>query len=178
VVLTLIVFLATCGSFVFVILSSVSLDLVKVVIPSCAFCIQMKILCNAHLLGELESYGPYQVCVIGRHILFGALCHHKFVEGIVCLELCSLIESLISLFLISFILVSCSLSIGVSIDTPFLDVSFVWYTSSDKFILESYFQLQSYFGILCSLGIIFNGFPIQSCVDWVGIQLVFLLIHW
>src|ERR1041385_5252887 len=68
VVFTLIVFLATCGSFVFVILSSVSLDVVKVVIPSCAFCIQMKILCKAHLVGELASYDPYQVCVIGRHI--------------------------------------------------------------------------------------------------------------
>ena len=58
-------------------------------------------------------------CVLleGIYILFVALCHHKVVEGIVCLELCSLVESLISPSLISFILVSCSLSIDVSIDT-------------------------------------------------------------
>src|ERR1044071_9892876 len=73
VVLTLIVFLATCGSFVFEILPRVSLDLVKVVISSSACCIEMKILCNAHLLEEHQSYGAYQVCVIGRHILFGAV---------------------------------------------------------------------------------------------------------
>src|SRR3954470_6390938 len=118
-------------------------------IPSCALCFQMEILYNAHLLGELASYDPYQVCVIGRHIyiLFGALCHHKVVEGIVSLGLCSLVESLISPSLTSFILISCSLSIGVSIDTPFLDESFIWYNPSDKFMLKSYFQLKSYFGI-------------------------------
>ena len=88
-------------------------------------------------------------CVLleGIYILFVALCHHKVVEGIVCLELCSLVESLISPSLLSFILISCSLSIGVSIDTPFLDESFIWYNPSDKFMLESYFQLESYFGI-------------------------------
>jgi hypothetical protein len=93
-------------------------------------------------------------CVLleGIYILFGALCHHKVIEGIVCLGLCSLVESLISPSLIypsliSFILISCSLSTGVSIDTPFLDESFIWYNPSDKFMLKSYFQLKSYFGI-------------------------------
>jgi len=44
-------------------------------------------------------------CVLleGIYILFGALCLHKVVEGIVCLDLCSLVESLIAPSLISFI---------------------------------------------------------------------------
>src|SRR4051812_30158656 len=123
-------------------------------IPSCAFCIQMEILYNAPLLGELASYDPYQVCVFGRHILCGALCHHKFVEGIVSLELCFPFESLIPLVFDIFFLVSCSLSIDVSIETPFLDESFIWYNPSDKFMLESYIQLESY-GHLVSFSIVF-----------------------
>ena len=79
VVLTLIGFLATCGSFVFVNLSSVSLDIVKVVIQSCAFCIQMKILYNAQLLG---SY----------HLMIRIKC--VLLEGIFSLVLCVIINLL------------------------------------------------------------------------------------
>jgi hypothetical protein len=40
----------------FLFLSSVFLDIVKVVIPPCAFCIQMQILYNAQLVGELSYF--------------------------------------------------------------------------------------------------------------------------
>ena len=40
----------------FLILSSVFIDIVKVVIPPCAFCIQMQILYNALVLGELSYF--------------------------------------------------------------------------------------------------------------------------
>lgn len=63
---------------------SVVIDIEKVMIPSCAFCIQMQILYNARPLGELsyslyspiiKSFDPHQVCVDGRQVLlFMMLC--------------------------------------------------------------------------------------------------------
>ena len=41
---------------VFLIMSSVFLDIVNVVILPCAFCIQMQILYNAQLVGELSYF--------------------------------------------------------------------------------------------------------------------------
>ena len=51
---TPIVFHTTCGSCLFLVLVQCFLDIVKVVIPPCAFCIQMQILSNAQLVGELS----------------------------------------------------------------------------------------------------------------------------
>ena len=50
------VFHTTCGSCVFLDLVQCFLDIVKVVIPPCAFCIQMQILYNALVLGELSYF--------------------------------------------------------------------------------------------------------------------------
>ena len=50
------VFHTTCGSCVFLDLVQCFLDIVKVVIPPCAFCIRMQILYNALVLGELPYF--------------------------------------------------------------------------------------------------------------------------
>ena len=54
IVSTPIFFIPLVDLVIYLSLSSVCIDIVKVVIPSCAFCIQMQILYNSLVLGELS----------------------------------------------------------------------------------------------------------------------------
>src|SRR6187399_653662 len=68
----------------FIVFVECFLDIVKVVIPPCAFCTRMQILFKCTIRGgailfsiEHSSCDPYQVCVDGRQaVSFWYLCHH------------------------------------------------------------------------------------------------------